>query len=209
MAHPLPGVTNSTPAGAPAALPGAIAMVTASSVHLQRADRGGVAALQVVPGPAVSEGLLVERVVVADEASRDAPDASFGELVGPVVKNSDRRHLARVEAGISGAAHHEVALQRTVDDRPCRVDRRLERVVPAEALSRRGHDRDLHVRGGHHQAIGVEAEDHVVPIERGDFRCDKAAFQGGGGQDRGEIRLQAAHLAVACIDHRRLEERIA
>jgi len=31
MAHPLPGVTNSTPAGAPAALPGAIAMVTASS----------------------------------------------------------------------------------------------------------------------------------------------------------------------------------
>ena len=75
MAHPLPGVTNATPAGAPAALPGAIAEGDGVLVHLQRADRGRVAALQVVPGPALAEALLVERVVVADQASRDAADA--------------------------------------------------------------------------------------------------------------------------------------
>ena len=140
-------------------------------VVLQRADRRGVAVLQVVPRPAGAEPLVVERLIVADDAAVDR-------------RYAGGRERARSTRRARGAARSVAALivgspvPRTTRS-PCstpssivpvRLERRREAVVPAERLGRGRQRQDLHVGRRHHQLAGVVLEQTFARVERADRR---------------------------------------
>ena len=60
-------------------------------VELERADAGRVAFAQVVPRPAGAQRLVLEPVVIADEAAFDAAKAERLEVLGPGIEHVRRR----------------------------------------------------------------------------------------------------------------------
>ena len=85
-------------------------------VVLQRANRRGVAVLQVVPGPADAPAGLGERVVVANHVARDHPDALGLEFRGPALERVPALGMSRVDRRIAVADDDQIAVQRAVRD---------------------------------------------------------------------------------------------
>ena len=130
-------------------------------VELQRAHRCGVAELQIVPRPSGPDALIVEELVVADDAAVDLVDARGPERRGPFVEHGRRPSLARVDRRIAAAAHEEIAFEHAAFDRRGRFERGGEPVIPAEDVRRRRERDDLHVGRRHHQPAGVEVEERA------------------------------------------------
>ena len=142
------------------------------SAVLQRSRGGREPAREVVPGPPAPEaggleGAVVEDVVVADDAPGDAAHAEAPQLVGPAGEDVPRAR--GVDRRIAGAAHHEIALQRSVADRCGGEQGRFEAVVPAEPFGRGREGDELHRRGGRQQHVGIAGVEPFIPVERPDI----------------------------------------
>ena len=165
--------------------------------------------MQVLPRPPLAEALLVERIVIADQPASDTADAEGCQLVGPAVQHRDRLHLSSIQARIAAAANNQVTPHCAVHDGPRCGKRGPEGVVPPQALRGGGERRNLHVRRRHHQPVGVVPEQHIVPIEGANVDGYETVLHRRGGEDAGQIRLQGADVALACVDDRGACERIA
>ena len=138
-------------------------------VVLQRPDRRGVAVLQIVPGPACPEPLVVERLIVADDAAVDPAYPRGRECADPLVEHVGCAVRTGIDRWIASAAHDQVSPQHAVLDRSGRFERRRVAIVPAERLGCRRHRQDLHVGRRHHQLAGVVLEETFATIERADL----------------------------------------
>ena len=121
-------------------------------VVLQRADAGCIVVGEVVPRPPESQAVIVERVVVADDAAGDHAQSARLQLLGPRAEDVGRLADAR----IARSDDDQVSLQDARVDASGRKHARLVRVIPAQALRGGGQRHDFHVRRGHHQPSGVE-----------------------------------------------------
>ncbi len=129
-------------------------------VVLQRANRRGVAVLQVVPGPADAPAGLGERVVVANHVARDHPDALGLEFRGPALERVPTLGMSRVDGRIAVADDDQIAIQRAFGTwRSSGDESGREAVIPAKSLSGGGRRQELLVRGGDQEFFGVVAED--------------------------------------------------
>ena len=88
--RPDPAV-SATVAGAPASSPGVTAQRRQVLVELQRADRRGVAELQVVPRPPRADAFVVEVLVVPDDRTVNLLDASGPQRRRPLVEDGPWR----------------------------------------------------------------------------------------------------------------------
>ena len=162
-------------------------------VVLQRADRSGVAVLQVVPRPACPEPLVVERLIVADDAAVDLADPGGRERADPLVEHVGCAIRTGIDRRIARAADDQVAPQHAVLDRPGRFERRRVAIVPAERLGGRRQRQDLHVRRRHHQLAGVVLEETVAGVERADLDAPDAPRCNRRPEDLRQVVAQLPH----------------
>ena len=138
------------------------------------AEREAARALRPVLGgdivdvPAAGVGLVVGRVVVADEPALDAVDAERPKLPRPLVEGV-RRGEEAAECRVARAAQDEVAAQRRVAGRTAGGAVEVElgdvaEVRPERVERRRGRD-ELQVRGRHQVLVGVLAHDDLAGLE--------------------------------------------
>ena len=131
-------------------------------VVLQRADAGCIVVGEVVPRPPESQAVIVERVVVADDAAGDHAQSARLQLLGPRAEDVGRLADAR----IARADDDQVSLQDARVDASGRKHARLVRVIPAQALRGGGQRHDFHVRRGHHQPFGVDGIQRLAGFQR-------------------------------------------
>ena len=105
---------------------------------MQRADAGGKAGAQIVPRPAETNALVVERVVVADDASVDLLDAGGLQLFAPLAEQPRGRAVPIVDAWIAGADDEQVAVEDAVADRAEREQAGFVAEIPTEFLGGAG-----------------------------------------------------------------------
>ncbi len=161
-------------------------------VEFQRARRRGVAVLEVVPRPALSQSPTVERAGVSNDVPLDAADAGRFERRRPFVEEDSGAILSRVDRRVAAAADDEVALQRAALDRRGGLESCLEPVVPPQDF-RRGRERhDLHVRRRHQERAGIQGVESLPGVERPDRDSPESLFHDRRAENPVEIGGQGA-----------------
>ena len=138
---------------------------------LQGPRRRSEPAREVVPGPPAAEAgrlerAVVEGVVIADDASGNAPYPQLSQLFRPVQEGLSA--AGRVDGGVADAAHDEIAEQRLAADRRGGEQRRFEAVIPAEPLRDGGQGDELHGRRRRQQQVRIVRVQPLVPVEQPD-----------------------------------------
>src|SRR3954449_11910315 len=100
-------------------------------VVLERANRCRVAVLQVIPRPPWADALIVEPLIVADDAAVDALDASIAQRRDPFTDYLGGVALPRVDRRIAPATNKKVTPEHASFDNAGGLERGRETIVPA------------------------------------------------------------------------------
>ena len=134
----------------------------------QRAHRRRISVRQVVERPAVAQALVIEEVVVADDAAFDSRDARLAYLS---CHHPQRVWLlaAFADAGIAAADDRRDRRAATPSSTGAAVTTRVSNrwSQPRRSAGRRCRD-DLHRRARHHELAGVQLEQVVGRSSRTD-----------------------------------------
>ena len=165
ICSPPPSGRTSMKTGSPAAAPARMTRSTEPSLYSSALTACCITVRQVVERPPVPKPVVVEEIVVADDAAFHARDTGLAHLARKGSQGA-RRLAALADARIAASDDDQVAAQHALIDGSNRDDLRFELMLPSEQLGCRSHRHHLHHRTRHHQLCRVQRVQILPPARR-------------------------------------------